>query len=665
MICKMFRLLAILAIMLTGPRPSLGAPPNQGERYAFLVSCASYDTSQFAEMSHNIYDMQAFRQALLTTGFKDDHIQLFNDHGDKPFRPEKAILLEQFDRLLTNVKDEDTVIVALAGHGLHFKGGKTDYFCPINADINEKKSLLNMGGEDGFLRQLSLCKAKKKLLIVDACRNNPFADSVPESKRTLFDDADVEQTPEGIVAIYSCSAGQKSYVDPRHNSGIFFKHLIRAWYGEYVQPKQRQTLSNILEQVKLQTKLEVALDKTASQVPLVRCAVEADWTIQTIYAGEAFFQHGERFYTGLGEKINLSKAVDNYKEAAKLNHPFAKGRLAEFYFEGRWLFKDTKEAARLTKEISSDIQIQASRCLTTAQGILAFMTLNGLSVDKNPREAANWYRRAGERNDATYQTEYGKMLAHGLGVEKDEKEAIKWYRKASEQNLAMAQKSLGWMYAHGFGVAKDEMESVKWFLKAAEQNDPVAQSDLGIMYFQGRGVKKDEKEAVRWLRKSAEQNHAIAEHQLGIMYHQGYGVKKDEKEAIKWLHKAAEQNLAMSQNSLGLMYASGFGVEKDEKEAVKWFQKAAEQNFAKGQRSLGWMYAHGYGVEKDEKEAIKWIRKAAEQNDPTAQNDLGIIYLQGRGVEKDEKEALKWFRKAAEQGNIAAKQYLRRLSKEL
>ncbi len=54
--------------------------------------------------------------------------------------------------------------------------------------------------------------------------------------------------PEGIAAVYSCSAGQKSYDDPDRKVALFFEHAARAWKGEY-SGAMPVTLEAFFEQV--------------------------------------------------------------------------------------------------------------------------------------------------------------------------------------------------------------------------------------------------------------------------------------------------------------------------------------------------------------------------------------------------------------------------------
>ena len=41
-----------------------------------------------------------------------------------------------------------------------------------------------------------------------------------------------ESVPEGIIALFSCKAGQKSYELPELGHGVFFYHLLDGWKGK-------------------------------------------------------------------------------------------------------------------------------------------------------------------------------------------------------------------------------------------------------------------------------------------------------------------------------------------------------------------------------------------------------------------------------------------------
>ena len=135
------------------------------------------------------------------------------------------------------------------------------------------------------------------------------------------------------------------------------------------------------------------------------------------------------------------------------------------------------------------------------------------------RQALAQLRAQAAKGDVQAQSELGKAFWLGsLGVATNYQEAAKWFRKAAEQNDAIAQHNLGACYRDGQGVTKDYVAAVKWFRQAAGQNYARAQVNLGRCYEDGEGVTKDEVEAVKWYRKAAEQNHPAAQSNLGVCY---------------------------------------------------------------------------------------------------------------------------------------------------
>jgi peptidoglycan hydrolase-like protein with peptidoglycan-binding domain len=95
--------------------------------------------------------------------------------------------------------------------------------------------------------------------------------------------------------------------------------------------------------------------------------------------------------------------------------------------------------------------------------------------------------------------------------------------------------------------------------------------------------------------------------------------RRDEPAEVAQLRQAAEQGDAAAQVALGFRYERGQGVTRDEAEAVRWYRMAAEQGYATAQYNLGRMYANGRGgLAKDDAEAVRWFRKAAEQGNADA-----------------------------------------------
>lgn len=94
---------------------------------------------------------------------------------------------------------------------------------------------------------------------------------------------------------------------------------------------------------------------------------------------------------------------------------------------------------------------------------------------------------------AKIQFNLGQMYETGVaGFPQDDRQAAEWYRRAAERNYTDAQNMLAHMYARGHGVEKDEIKAVRLFRQAAEQGNANAQHSLGIMYATGSfGYRKD------------------------------------------------------------------------------------------------------------------------------------------------------------------------------
>src|SRR5262249_30224315 len=120
-----------LTLLMSSGQPTAGAEPR-GQNYAFLVACQDYDAKELNKLKYTPADLRAFHQTLLDSGYRDDHIVLMHDDQKRRFTPEGAKIREELKLLLDGLGADDSVIVALSGHGVQFKGEKQSYFCPVD-----------------------------------------------------------------------------------------------------------------------------------------------------------------------------------------------------------------------------------------------------------------------------------------------------------------------------------------------------------------------------------------------------------------------------------------------------------------------------------------------------------------------------------------------------
>src|SRR5262245_19344972 len=110
---------ALLLTAAIAPQVTLG-----GENYALLVAVGDYDPKQLNKLPYTRNDVIEFRDVLLQSGFKSENIVLMHDDQKNalPARllPESAKIRRQLTLILSGHDDDDTVILAFAGHGVQF-----------------------------------------------------------------------------------------------------------------------------------------------------------------------------------------------------------------------------------------------------------------------------------------------------------------------------------------------------------------------------------------------------------------------------------------------------------------------------------------------------------------------------------------------------------------
>lgn len=208
---------------------------HAGENYAFLVAVGDYDRTELKPLPYTRADILDFRKALIASGYRDQNIVVLHDDPDSPpktrFLSLAARIRQELTLLLGTLEKDDTLIVAFAGHGIQFMGEKESFFCPNDARLSKRDTLISFAD---VLKEMEDCPASRKLLLVDACRNTPqteLARSRSEVNLESVTRPQVMQVPKSLLAFFSCGPGQQSFEDPELGHGIFFHYVLKAWHG--------------------------------------------------------------------------------------------------------------------------------------------------------------------------------------------------------------------------------------------------------------------------------------------------------------------------------------------------------------------------------------------------------------------------------------------------
>jgi sulfatase modifying factor 1 len=262
----MLRALFILSLLAVWSADVSAAEPK---RWALLVGVDDY--VGFIDLRYCGRDAQALAGALKNGGFKDENLFVLHDGAkDIRYRPFKANVEKELDILLSLAGPDDLVIVSFSGHGMHIDG--KSYLCPNEAD--DARPAETMISVDDVYKKFDKCPAALKLLLVDACRNDPR----PAGRKSLSQEADrtklgaaFQRPPDGILVLTSCAPGQISWEDEGLHHGVFMHHVLRGLSGEADGNKNGKiTLSELYDFTSVGTKTYVAKHFRDIQVPAQR-----------------------------------------------------------------------------------------------------------------------------------------------------------------------------------------------------------------------------------------------------------------------------------------------------------------------------------------------------------------------------------------------------------
>ncbi|WP_165220635.1 SUMF1/EgtB/PvdO family nonheme iron enzyme [Aquisphaera insulae] len=233
------RLLRIAAALFLAPLIASPAPAQRrakpGEAYALLVGVRAYDPNELHELAYPEHDVTALSEALRAGGYSATNVVLMTQTlgATRPrLLPLAANIRKELKLLLQDLEPADSVVVAFAGHGVQFSGEKSNFFCPADAKLADRSTLIPL---DDVYKELEACKAGLKLLLVDACRNDPRTKnsrSRAEVELESLNRPQVVPPPGGVMAFFSCSEGEKAQEYEELKHGVFFHFVIKGLGGE-------------------------------------------------------------------------------------------------------------------------------------------------------------------------------------------------------------------------------------------------------------------------------------------------------------------------------------------------------------------------------------------------------------------------------------------------
>lgn len=221
----------VCAVLLFGsPSAALA-----GEQYALLVAVRQYDKAELTSLQFTENDITALADVLRDNGYPEENIVLMTQARgaeEARYAPFAKNIKKELELLLREPTKDDTVLLAFSGHGIQFVGDKEAYFCAADARLADRETLVSLGA---VYRALAACEATTKVLLVDACRNDPQSNVSKAAGEVELEPVGRRGAPVappgGIAALFSCSAGEKSYEVPELKHGVFFHYVVDGLGG--------------------------------------------------------------------------------------------------------------------------------------------------------------------------------------------------------------------------------------------------------------------------------------------------------------------------------------------------------------------------------------------------------------------------------------------------
>lgn len=645
-------------------------------RHAFVVGIDTYDNVGSLAKARN--DARAVAAALEEVGFRT---QLLIDADENALLTELTRFSGQLDR-------GDEVVFYFAGHGVEING--RNYLLPADVpSVAPGQELVVTRGAlpvSDVIDQFNARGVRLSLLILDACRDNPFETL---GTRSLGRSVGLgrEEAPEGTFVMFSAGAGQQaldrlSTEDPDPNS-VFTRVLLPRLTqpGLPLRTMVREVRSEVraLGRTVAHEQFPAVydqLDGAFTFVPAVAtpdpiddgpvapptsppvasdpcAAARADWPLIGENPSVALLEAYRSAHSGCSLMVTLaSERLAALSDGPSITPPVVTPTPAPPTVTTPTPIQTpapptvttpTPIPTPTSQPGTQDVARLMQACVAVAGPDVPFADLQtGRGLEQARRACGEAWSVMTDRTspDGIELTALVGRIAHARG---DFAEAAGLYQTAANGGNAMAAYSLGEFYRDGQGVVVDGPTAMGWFRDAGELGDPSGWHAYGLSFLTGDVVPQDQYRASLAFQTAAEQGYGPSMYELGLLYQDGTGVAQDQSLANDWFARGADAGEPRSAVRLGISYFSGQGVGQDRTRAARLFRQAADAGNASGMRNTGVMYREGFGVPLNQAEATRWFERAVASGDAFAHIYLGWQHQYGNGTQIDNREAANWF----------------------
>ena len=233
-------LVCVLASTLYGLQPAYAqrTAPESLKRLALVIGNGAYPGSP---LKNPVNDARAVSRALKDLGFDVTHRENLTQRA-------MADVIRQFGARLT---PSTAAVFYFAGHGMQVQG--RNFLIPVDADVQAEDEVPYTTVDVGLLLgKMESARSPANIVILDACRDNPFARRFRQANVGLAQ----MDAPIGTLLAYATAPGSVAR-DGGGENGIYTKHLVANINTEGLS----------VEQLFKRVRVAVARETRETQVP--------------------------------------------------------------------------------------------------------------------------------------------------------------------------------------------------------------------------------------------------------------------------------------------------------------------------------------------------------------------------------------------------------------
>jgi TPR repeat protein len=540
----LFPLLLLVAFIISA------TSTEAGTRLALVIGNGNYKNVPALENPAN--DAADLAKALRNVGFEVIEQQ-------NASREAMTKALRDFSARL---RGTEVALFFYAGHGLQMNG--ENYLLPVDADLQTPADVRFNTVDLANIQQEMESSGRTNIIILDACRNNPFADRLTQSGRAAPSRGlgRIDASGEGSLIVYSTQPNNVALDGAGRNSpftsallkhvvtpGLEVRQMLSRVRGDVLAAtERRQTpwdsssltgdvyLAGAPQPVVAAPLQPPAPSLPAPSLPAPSLPASSPSPVATASTNPPVDQPGN------APRADTQVAMTAPPPPALKPPPPSQNDCdRQIAFAAPF---STPDQLKRAKHVNWPAAAAACAAIVaTEPNNMRMQYYYGLALDKtnNVIEALRRIKMAADAGDADAMVSLGFFFATGHGVVKNGERAFELFSRAAATGNADALSDMGSMYSNGLFVKSDPAKALDYYEKAIEAGNSFALNQIGVMYFNGKGVERNYDAAAEYFQQAADLGDGYAMKFLAILHERGLiGGKPDRDKAIALRARAQE-----------------------------------------------------------------------------------------------------------------------------